>query len=96
MIITYQDTAKFTTFEGNGWTAYFYNRGKRDTAVIYEMWGWVSYHKDVSDKNELYLKLKEAYRNKKSRSFAEFSSPGDSTIEITNKGVFPNILIEFK
>lgn len=91
MIIEYTDTAKSTKVEGNDFTALLFNR-KHNTNIIYELWSVVK-ENERKPFEEMYEILREAYKNRQSRSRCEIYRHTDSMIEVNNKGVFPNILI---
>lgn len=94
MIIEYTDTARRTEVIGSDFKAYLYHRDKRNTNVVYELWDVI---KTNIDKDFVSLKdiIREAYSDKKSKSRIDIIGlyGPDNYIEMTNKGVFPNILI---
>lgn len=95
MIITYEDTARSFTLDGNGWKAHHFIRGKRDTNIIHEMWQTIENNTNAHDLETLYIILREAYSNKKSKSRCDIHhDPWDKTLEINNGNMFPNILIQ--
>lgn len=81
----------------NGFTAKRWCK-KTDTLIIDKLWSIINENDNLSF-DELYLKLKEYYKNKTEKSFAEiYLEKGfeniDRYIQITNKSIiFPNILI---
>lgn len=94
MIIEYTDTARKTEILGIDYKAQLFHRGKRDTNIVDELWTVIKNNLDVKfmDLKEV---IKQAYENKKSRSRIDIIGlyGSDNYIEMTNKGVFPNILI---
>ena len=91
MIIEYRDTAHCEITKGDKCSCQFYFRRKRTTNIILEL-----RHVAIAnlDKNmeDIYLILQNVYKNKSCRSKCEIYFNNDF-IEITNKGVFPNIII---
>ena len=90
MIVEYIDDAKYVELKGLDWAAYFYDR-KRNTNIVHELWA-VLEQNVKSDFESLYEILRYSYNNRTSRSKIEIYKSKD-TIEMTNKGIFPNIMI---
>ena len=91
MIITYTDTAHCTEIKGLYLTARYYHRKNRDTNIVWEIWRVV---KENIDRPliEMSEPVRQAYKNRKSKSRLDILYEKDY-IEMTNKGVFPNIMI---
>lgn len=94
MIIEYKNTARFREFKGNNFTAYFYYR-KRNTNIIYELWEAIQQVPNISNVETMHQYLMAQYILAKSKSRCQIYK-SDGYINITNKGVFPNILIQFE
>ncbi len=91
MIIESTDTAKSLEMLGKDWKARLYIRGKRDTNIVHELWNKLCENRN-KPYSELYNLLSESYRKRESKSRIEIYYEKDY-IELTNKGVFPNISI---
>lgn len=94
MIIEYTDTARYIEIIGEHFKAQKFSR-THNTNIIYELWEVIKTNQDKPFE-EIYETLREAYKNRQSRSRCEMYQLNDSMIEVNNKGVFPNILITKK
>ena len=93
MIIEYKDTARSIHLATKNWDAYLYDR-KRNTNIVHELLETLKANNSLGFE-DLQGILRLAYSSRKSKARIEFYFDKD-TIEITNKGVFPNILIRKK
>lgn len=91
MIITY--TRGRADFErlGKNWIAYRWHKYS-DTLILHNLWKVISDNLD-KDFEEICEIAKSSYKNRTVKSRVDVHREKDS-LEITRKGIFPNILIK--
>lgn len=93
-VITYSRGVADVQYTGHDWEAMRWFK-KNDTLIIDELWRFIDSNRNLPF-DSLYPMLKELYKNKTVRSFADIHKDeyqGKGVIEITTRGIFPKILI---